>query len=248
MSKSTRNTLGFRSTAALMVFLARVWPGPFAAWARSPGAPPPPAAADPDHRAWVAHGKHLMAITAAFCAWFLVAALPAAGQPAPLPSRAPDLDQVAGVYKHRFANSDVSGDKYTSEDIFELVKITPKTAYFRIHGEFYNGHTCDLWGVADLEADALTYHGPANYHGDPCILKFSVNKDGIIVNDVGGACRDESCGARGGYGMGAQVDYPFTARRTIRYMPLILKSSEYADAVKEHDSHPVGTPSPAEKP
>ena len=70
----------------------------------------------------------------------------------------------------------------------------------------------------------------------------------IIVDDVGGACRNESCGERGGYGMGTQVDYPFTARRTIRYMPLILKSSQYAGAVKEHASHPVGTPSPAEQP
>jgi len=190
----------------------------------------------------------LLVVAAASVTWFLAAAHPAASQPAPLPSRAPDLDQVAGVYKHRFANGDVSGDKYTSEDIFELVKITPRTAYFRIHGEFYNGHTCDLWGVADLEVDALTYHGPANFQGDPCVLKFSVNAEGIIVNDVGGACRDESCGERGGYGMGAEVDYPFTARRTIRYMPLILKSSEYAAAVKEHDSHPVGTPAPAEKP
>jgi hypothetical protein len=193
-------------------------------------------------------GRLLRTISAASSAWFLAAALSAAAQPAPLASRAPDLDQISGVYKHRFANGDVSGDRYISEDIFELVKITPKTAYFRIHGEFYNGHTCDLWGVADLEADALTYHGPADYQGEPCILKFSVNADGIIVNDVGGACRDQSCGERGGYGMGTQVDYPFTARRTIRYLPLILKSSEYASAVKEHESHPLGTPSPAEQP
>jgi hypothetical protein len=193
-------------------------------------------------------GRLLKVIGAASSALVLFAAQPAAAQPAPLASRAPDLDQMAGVYKQRFANGDVSGDKYTSEDIFELVKITPRTAYFRIHGEFYNGHTCDLWGVADLEADALTYHGSADYQGDPCVLKFSVNTEGIIVNDVGGACRDESCGERGGYGMGAQVDYPFTTRRTIRYMPLILKSPEYAEALKQHASHPVGTPSPPEKP
>jgi hypothetical protein len=169
-------------------------------------------------------------------------------QPAPLVSVAPDLDQVGGVYRHHFANGDVSGDKFTSEDIFELVKLSPKTAYFRIHSEFYNGHVCDLWGVADLEADALTYHGPPDFEAHPCILKFTVNKDGVITNDVGGFCRVESCGERGGYGNGAQVDYPFTARRTIRYTALILKSSEYASAVKEHNGHPIGTPSPASEP
>jgi len=49
-------------------------------------------------------------------------------QPTPLASVAPNLDQAVGVYKRRFANSDVSGDKFASEDIFELVKISPKTA------------------------------------------------------------------------------------------------------------------------
>ena len=96
--------------------------------------------------------------------------------------------------------------------------------------------------MADLEADALTYHGPADAEGDPCLLKFTANAEGIIVNDVGGACRDQSCGARGGYGMGAQVDYPFTARRKIRFLPLILKSSEYAEAVKAHASRRASTP------
>ena len=165
-------------------------------------------------------------------------------QPAPLKSHAPDLDTVAGVYKHRFANGDVSGDKFTSEDVFELVKITPKTAYFRIHAEFFNGHMCALWGVADLESEALTYHGPLDFEGDPCVLKFTVNEIGIIANDVGGYCRIESCGARGRYGDGDRVDYPFQAKRRIRYMPVILKSWEYSAAMKEHSEHPVGTPSP----
>ena len=166
-------------------------------------------------------------------------------QAAPLPSRAPDLDRAEGVYKLRFANGDVSGDKFTSENVFELVKLTPKTAYFRIHAEFYNLHICALWGVADLERDALTYHGPANFEGHPCVLKFTVNNDVIITNDVDGYCRSESCGARGGYGDGDRVDYPFKARRRIRYMPVILKSSEYASAVRERDARRVGSPRPA---
>ncbi len=174
----------------------------------------------------------------------IVASSVALALPPPLALFAPDLDQVVGVYKHRFSNSDVSGDKFTSENIFELVKLSPKAAYFRIHSEFYNGHTCNLSGVADLEADALTYHGPPDFEGHPCVLKFAVNKQGIITNDVGGVCHLTSCGARGGYGDGTHVDYPFTAKRNIRYKAIILKSQEYAQAVKEHNAHPIGTPSP----
>lgn len=187
--------------------------------------------------------KHLVAFGVA-AGLLLSVSDRAIADPARLASRAPDLDKVAGVYKSRFPNGNVGGETYTSEDVFELVKISPKTAYFRIHGEFYNGHTCVLWGVADLEADALTYHGELDYEGRPCVLKFTVNKDGIITDDVNGACRSLTCGARGSYGSGTEVDYPFTARRPIRYMPRLLQSSEYAAAVKEHDAHPVGTPSP----
>jgi hypothetical protein len=186
----------------------------------------------------------LISTLAAVGGFILAGPLASHAQLPTLKSHAPNLDQAAGVYKHRFANEDVSGDKFTSEDVFELVKLTSKTAYFRIHAEFYNGHMCALRGVADFESDALTYHGPRDFEGHPCVLKFTANEAGLITNDVGGYCRTETCGPRGGYGYGAQVDYPFEARRRIRYMPVILKSSEYASAVKEHNAHPIGTPAP----
>jgi len=164
--------------------------------------------------------------------------------PAPLPSVAPSLDKVAGVYKHHFANGDISGDTYTSEDIFELVKVSPKTAYFRIHGEFYNGHECNISGIADLMADALTYYGPVNFDKQPCVLKFTVNGKGVILNDVNGACQQLDCGARGSFGYGDSVTYPFAWRRSIKYMARLQASTEYRDALKEHDAHKPGTPAP----
>ena len=165
--------------------------------------------------------------------------------PAAAHAAAPDLDQAAGVYKHRFANADVQGDKYTSEDVFELVKLSPKTAYFRIHSEFFNGHICDVWGVADLMPDALTYFGPLNFDKQPCVLKFTADAKGLHVNDVGDACRAENCGERGGFGSGEEVSFPFAARRAIRYMPRLVASSEYKSAVTEHAAHAIGTPAPA---
>ncbi len=169
----------------------------------------------------------------------------ALADPAPK-GAAPDLAKVAGVYKHRFENGDVQGDRYMSEDILELVPLTPRTAYFRIHAEFYNGHECNLSGIADLMPDALTYFGEANAdaQGNPCTLKFRATPDGLTLQDVTSACRMQTCGARGGYGDGTDVDYPFTERRIIRYLPRLRASQEFRDAVKQHASHPVGTAAP----
>jgi len=177
----------------------------------------------------------------------LLALLPATAlaDPAKWVGTAPDLDRAAGVYKRDFANGDVSGDHYKSEDVFELVKLSPKTAYFRIHSEFYNGHVCNVWGVADLMPDALTYFGPVNFQNQPCVLKFTADARGLHVTDVDGACRAEDCGERGGFGSGSDVSYPFAARRPIRYMPRLVASKEYKSAVAEHEAHAVGTAAPA---
>lgn len=175
----------------------------------------------------------------------LLPAAPALAYPAPQ-GVAPDLAKAAGVYKHRFQNGDVQGDAYQSEDILELVPLSPRTAYFRIHTEFFNGHECNLSGVADLMADALTYFGPANAdaQGHPCTLKFRATEAGLTMEDVTGACQLSSCGARGSYGDGTEVEWRFTMRRPIRYMPRLKASHEFADAMKEHAAHPVGTAAP----
>lgn len=159
---------------------------------------------------------------------------------------APDLAKSAGVYKHSFQNGDVQGDSFQSEDILELVQLSPKTAYFRVHTEFFNGHECNISGIADLMPDALTYFGPTNadYQGHPCTLKFRATPTGLTMDDVTGACQLSSCGARGSYGDGTEVNWPFAARRAIRYMPRLKASHEFADATREHAAHPVGTPAP----
>jgi len=178
-------------------------------------------------------------------AGLLLLTSPAQADPAPK-GVAPDLVQAAGVYKHRFENGDVTGDKYPSEDILELVQLSPKTAYFRIHSEFFNGHECNISGIADLMPDALTYFGPANAdnQGNPCTLKFRATATGLTLEDVADACRVGNCGARGGFGDGTDVDFPYARRRVIRYMARLKASREFADAMKEHAAHPVGTPAP----
>lgn len=159
----------------------------------------------------------------------------ALAQPAP-------ADPMAGVFKHRFPNALVSGETYQSEDILEIVPRTPATAYFRLHLEFYNGHVCDLSGIADRDKDRLTYHGPKDADGKACLLSIQRGADGIrISEDQNQACRAQSCGARGGYGNNpkGEPDFKLSERREIRYLPRLLASSEYAAAVAEYDSvHP----------
>ena len=119
---------------------------------------------------------------------------------------------------------------------------TPATAYFRLHLEFYNGHVCDLSGIADRDKDRLTYHGPKDADGKACLLSIQRGADGIhISEDQNQACRAQSCGARGGYGNNpkGEPDFKLSERREIRYLPRLLASSEYAAAVAEYDSvHP----------
>src|SRR6185437_16053133 len=86
------------------------------------------------------------------------------------PAVGAEIDKIAGVYKKQFANGNIEGGQYRSEDILEIVKVSPTAAYVKTHLEFFNGHVCNIQGVADLESGALVYHGPNNIEGKPCEL------------------------------------------------------------------------------
>ncbi|HEY2177165.1 MAG TPA: hypothetical protein VGH15_01160 [Caulobacteraceae bacterium] len=148
---------------------------------------------------------------------------------------------MAGVYKNRFQNSLIDGEKYTSEDILEVVPYKDNWAFFRIHLEFYNGHECNISGIAEAADDRLVYRGPTDSVAGRCTLYLRRGADGIHVwEGENGACRGGTCGARGGYGFKSSGTADFTAasRRSIRYLPRLLASSEYADAVREFAARP----------
>ncbi len=145
-----------------------------------------------------------------------------------------DPAAIAGVYKHRFANGDVSGDKYVSEDVLELVPVSPTGVYVKTHLEFYNGHQCAIAGVADVDGDALVYTDRSDLASDArCVLTLRVSATRLTFEDPGGACRLMYCGARGSFD-GHAVDR--TARRTIRYLKLLKGSADYRRALAEHDA------------
>ncbi|MGZ3275359.1 MAG: hypothetical protein ACXU8S_13125 [Phenylobacterium sp.] len=144
----------------------------------------------------------------------------------------PDLDRLAGVYKHRatpgFDRTDPPG-----EDILEIAKLSPQKAYIRIHTED-GEHICGFHGVADLAPDALVFRNDYDFNS-PCTLKLRSNREGVVLDDVGGRCSRWSCGAGADLGTGDRVNFKFAEKREIRYMSRILQSREYAEAVKEHD-------------
>ena len=139
------------------------------------------------------------------------------------------LDSIAGVYKHRFENSNVEGGKYQSEDVLEIVKVRPDQAYIRAHLEFYNGHQCAVHGIANVEGDALVYR-TRRYNDQMCVLKLRRTGDRVVFGDKNSACHDEFCGMRGMFdGQG----FPLSSRRPIRYMKRLVSSREYGEALAE---------------
>ena len=144
-----------------------------------------------------------------------------------------DPAHLAGVYKKRFKNGDVSGEQYISEDILEIVPINRDRAYVRTDLEFFNGHSCALHGVARATESDLVYTQPLSKQiGDRrCVLHIRLERGSLVLNDDG-SCRDY-CGARG---MFRGSSFPVSSRRPIRYMARLKASREYAEALAEQPS------------
>lgn len=164
----------------------------------------------------------------------MLAAIVAAGAAA-----APSLPEaLAGVYKTHFKNGLVSGETYRSENILEVVPTTPDSAYLRAHLEFYNGHECELSGVAHLEGRDLVYREPpAKKVGDrACVLHLGRKAAQVVLTDEDGSCQ-AYCGARGSF---SDDSFPASSRRPIRYMARLKASSEFREALKEDQGRESG--------
>jgi hypothetical protein len=144
-----------------------------------------------------------------------------------------DLDpgRVAGVYIRGFMNGNMEGGKYWSDDVLEIVKLSPNAAYFRTYLEFFNGHRCAIWGVAEVTGQSLVYRNPETQ----CELHLDVADGKIAFDDKDGHCRIGTCGNRGMYGSETfRESFKLNSRRQIRYMSKLLASQQYLDAMKEY--------------
>ena len=177
--------------------------------------------------------KILVPLLAALCA-----CTAAAQEPVQL------AQKMAGVYKHRFMSATITPGKapgeadepYQAEDVIEIVPYDANHVYLRAHLDFYNGHTCDVAGMARYEQGAFVYHDTvtAPLPGyPPCALKVSVEHGQLTLTDRAtpdavSSCR-AYCGVRGSLDYSIGMD----KRRTIRYLDRLKASREYMRAVDE---------------
>jgi hypothetical protein len=141
------------------------------------------------------------------------------------------IQKLEGVYKNRFQNSDIDGNKYQSENVFEFVHVSDVAAYIKVHLQFFNGHSCSISGIAEYkQSGELIFQDPDIENS--CALSISQNKEQIKFEDRGGNCH-KFCGARGGLG---GVVFNLNQKRKIRYMPTILKSNDYQTAISSYQA------------
>ncbi len=152
------------------------------------------------------------------------------------------MSEVAGVYKHRFMSATISPGKapmeadepYQAEDVIEIVPFDREHVYFRIHLDFYNGHSCSLSGMAKQESGGFIYREPVRLLPElpRCVLRLGVDKGQLAITDrvVDGtsSCSDH-CGARGSLNYTIGMD----KRRPIRYMARLKASRHYQAAIDE---------------
>ncbi len=159
-----------------------------------------------------------------------------------LSADAPKASELAGVYKHRFKSASIAMGKapgeadtpYQAEDVIEIVAQGEDKLYFRIHLDFYNGHSCTASGIAHQEAGKFTYRDPESYGGDRCTLTLEEKDGDLFITDRNGpkglpTCRN-NCGARGSL---SDYKISMTQKRPIKYMKRLLESRQYKTALEE---------------
>ena len=148
-----------------------------------------------------------------------------AGAAAPSP-----VTELAGRYSSHFKNGFVTGEKYESDDILEIVPVDATHAYFRFDLQFYNGHSCSLQGIAHAVGNTLAYReAPTGVDEKRCTLTIARKGAKLGWDDGDDTCR-AYCGARGSFSEGS---LPWSSKRPITYMARLKGSSEYKSALAE---------------
>ena len=160
--------------------------------------------------------------------WMLLAVpvLLAAGPASPDPVKG-----LAGRYYAQFSDGTVTGEKYTGENVVEIVPVAANAAYVRAHLDFFNGHQCDIAGIATSRGATLVYRDlDTPLPGEPaCVLTVSHAGSSLKLDDGNRGC-STYCGARGNL---TNMSVPFASRRPIRYMPRLKASEQYRRAMAE---------------
>lgn len=96
------------------------------------------------------------------------------------------LNKIAGVYKYRFQNEDMEGNKYESEDVIKVEPIDEVTAHVDLQINGFNGHGCEFKG-------SLVYTPKKDFmYRDPsreCAVTMKLENDSLIF----GMRTEENC-------------------------------------------------------
>ena len=149
-----------------------------------------------------------------------------------------DIGKLEGVYRKRMPNGDSAGAKYTTTDVLKLVRLDKGAAYFDIALNFFNGHMCELSGIARAEGGALVYRGATGVGDEICELAIKPARGRIGFADAGQRCRS-TCGARGGYD-GAWFSIARRQRMSARERRKIL--AEARDEIEAHRARRAAKP------
>jgi hypothetical protein len=132
-----------------------------------------------------------------------------------------DIDSVAGLYSNAPPNHATDSGK--ANNVLEVVKLSPSTAYVRTHLEI-NDAICGFWGIMRTDGDMLA----GKDAGDPkCQLRLHFSSSKVTLDDRDGRCRDH-CGENGSfYG----EEFSVKSRRPITYMKRLMASRQYQEAL-----------------
>ena len=108
------------------------------------------------------------------------------------------LGQIAGRYERSFKSGDVSGDSYSVTDIVEIVPQGADRARVSMELNFFNGHSCEIEGVARVEGRRLVLRAPELDMTDGTQCRLVIWKQGNMLrwSDGQRSCAN-ACGARG---------------------------------------------------
>jgi hypothetical protein len=142
----------------------------------------------------------------------------------------PTIGSVQGIYKYSFPNALMDSTQYTSENRLLLMSTSLTTAYFDVHLEWANGHSCDLSGIADVMSEqVLTYSTPSIME-KTCTFNITLDTNKFVLNDENRECRIISCGSRGMLD-GVEFEYDTVEKitpATIKETPSFIRAmSEY---------------------
>lgn len=153
------------------------------------------------------------------------------------------MDNMAGVYKERFMSATITPGRqpgesdvpYQAENVIEIVPYDADHLYVRAHLDFYNGHSCDISGMARHEGKVFVYHDPEPpLAGEAqCALRVGIDGDRLVLTDRDGPDGASSCSAYCGVRGSLNYNIGMDKRRAIRYLDRLKASRQYAKAIDD---------------